>query len=118
MQDWFRKYPLGARVRKLRRDIAFRMPPLDTGERLGKPGVSELREFLESLHERGVVEMTLSKDADRTGAQPIVRPPPTPRGAIGCTTTDCGPPRGGLVLRTTTGAGAPTDAMICDACLG
>ncbi len=74
VHTWFKTFPYGARVRKLRRDIAFRMPPLANGEKVGKPDELELRQFLERLEARGVVELTLTPAREEKGATPVVRP--------------------------------------------
>ena len=78
VQTWFKTFPHGARVRKLRRDIAFRMPPLANGEKVGKPNELELLQFLERLEARGVVELTTTprrRTDDRGDPKPVVRPP-------------------------------------------
>ena len=78
VQTWFVKFPCGARVRRLRRDIAFRMPPLANGEKVGKPNELELLQFLERLEARGVVELTTTprrRTDDRGDPKPVVRPP-------------------------------------------
>ena len=58
---WVKQYPLGARLRKLQRDIAFRMPR-PHGEQPGKMDMDELKQLVCLLRDRGVIEVIESTE--------------------------------------------------------
>ena len=51
-QEWIHMYPFGARVRKLQRDLAFRMP---RNERFGKVPYSQLYSILWQMENKGLI---------------------------------------------------------------
>lgn len=56
-QEWLSMYPLGARLRKLQRDIAFRMP---RKERPGKIPYEELLPILGHVESKGLINIRKS----------------------------------------------------------
>ena len=57
VNTWLPMYPMGARIRKLQRDVAFRMKT----RRLGKLAYKELLPILGELERKGLVKLRIGK---------------------------------------------------------
>ena len=79
---WVQQYPLGARLRKLQRDIAFRMP-WPAGDGLGKMDVDELKQFVCLLADRGLVDVVESVEANGSPKTIVMRARPSTTPAAG-----------------------------------